>query len=260
MIFTAIIWDANPEIFNLGFLAIRWYGLLFAAGFVISYFLMEYMFKKEGLPIKELDRLTTYVVIGSVLGARLGHVFFYEPALYMQHPEKILMIWQGGLASHGGATGLIIALLLYSRKATKPFQWIFDRIVIGVAIAGSLIRLGNLMNSEIYGNPTDLPWGFVFVLNGETTAMHPTQIYESLTYLIIAVVLFLIYRKTSSNPKPGLIGGIFLISTFSFRFLIEFIKQPQVAFEYGMSLNMGQILSIPLIIWGFWMLFLKKSE
>lgn len=254
----AVVWRANPEILDLGFLAIRWYGLLFALGFVTGYFIMEYMFKKEGVPAKELDRLTTWVVIGAVLGARLGHVFFYEPAWYLANPAHILMIWEGGLASHGGAVGVLLALWYFSRKSVKSsFLWIFDRISIAVALAGVFIRMGNLMNSEIYGEATTLPWGFVFALNGETVPKHPTQIYEALGYLLIAIALFAIYRQKQFNPRPGLLAGVFLISLFGIRFLIEFVKQPQVEFETSMMLNMGQLLSIPFVIWG--LLLLWKS-
>lgn len=259
MILNTVVWNVNPEIFSLGFITVRWYGALFAGGFVLGYFLMEYVFKKEGIPAKELDTLTTYVVIGAVLGARLGHVFFYEPAVYLQHPERILMIWEGGLASHGGAIGVLTGLWLFSRKSSKKsFIWIFDRIVMAVALAGVMIRMGNLMNSEIYGYETKLPWGFIFSRNHETLPMHPTQIYEALAYLLISLMLFREYRRDQFKPRPGKLAGLFLISLFSVRFLVEFIKQPQVNFEAGMLLNMGQLLSIPFILWGFWLLFFKE--
>lgn len=255
MLLNAIIWDVNPEIISFGQFAIRWYGLLFASGFVFGYFIMGNIFKKEKVPPKMLDTLTTYMVVGTVLGARLGHCLFYEPEYYLADPIKILKIWEGGLASHGAAVGILIALWLFSRKAHRPYIWILDRIVIVVALAGFFIRMGNLMNSEIYGVETSLPWGFIFVRWQETVPKHPTQIYEGLSYLIIFAVLYLLYQKKGTKLKPGILFGFFLAVLFSMRFLIEFIKEPQVGFEESMALNMGQILSIPFILAGIYFLF-----
>ncbi len=251
----SIVWNVNPEIFRIGSFAIRWYGVLFATGFVFGYFIMGKIFKKEGIPINVLDTLTTYMVIGTVVGARLGHCLFYEPGYYLSHPLKILEIWEGGLASHGAAVGILIALYLFSRKTKKPYLWILDRVVIVVALAGFFIRTGNLMNSEIYGIQTNLPWGFIFERWNETVPKHPTQIYEGLSYLIIFFILYRIYLKKNVNLKHGYIFGLFLILLFSVRFLIEFIKEPQVNFEKSMILNMGQLLSIPFIIAGILFLY-----
>lgn len=262
MILSSIVWDVNPEILPLGSLAIRWYGLLFALGFVLGYLIIGKMFKNEKLPEKMLDSITTYMVIGTVVGARLGHCLFYEPAYYLSNPIKILKIWEGGLASHGAAIGILLALYLFSRKVKKPYLWTLDRIVIVVALAGFFIRMGNLMNSEIYGGETGLPWGFIFVQAGEVVPKHPTQIYEALSYLGIFGILYAIYIKVGPKKlKTGLIFSLFLILLFSVRFLIEFIKEPQVAFEETMALNMGQLLSIPFILVGVVLLFraLKTS-
>ncbi len=256
----AIVWNVNPEIFRIGSFAIRWYGVLFATGFVFGYFIMGKIFKKEGIPINVLDTLTTYMVIGTVVGARLGHCLFYEPGYYLSHPIKILEIWEGGLASHGAAVGILIALYLFSRKTKKPYLWILDRVVIVVALAGFFIRTGNLMNSEIYGIQTSLPWGFIFERWNETVPKHPTQIYEGLSYLIIFFILYRIYLKKNVNLKHGYIFGLFLILLFSVRFLIEFIKEPQVGFEKNMVLNMGQLLSIPFIIAGIFFLYYSKRQ
>ena len=245
-----IPWDVNPEIFRIGSFAVRWYGLLFASGFVFGYIIMKRMFTNEGLGEATLDRLTVYVAIGTILGARLGHCFFYEPAYYLAHPGEILKVWHGGLASHGAAIGILLALWLFVRKEKKPYVWILDRVVIVVALAGALIRLGNLMNSEIYGVETTLPWGFVFLRNGENAPKHPTQIYEALAYLVTFAILLRIYWKNKGLVKPGLIFGIFLIMVFGFRFLVEYVKEDQVAFEAGMKLNMGQLLSIPFVLSG----------
>ena len=255
MILNFINWNLDPEIVGFWGLSIRYYGVLFAASFFFGYIIMQKIFTKEGLKVELLDKLTIYMAVGTVLGARLGHCLFYEPAYYLANPIKILMIWQGGLASHGAAIGILIALWYFSKKNKKPYLWTLDRIVIVVALAGFFIRMGNLMNSEIYGIETSLPWGFVFLRNGETVAKHPTQIYEALSYLLIFVLLFFIYNKKGTQVKQGLIFSIFLILLFTVRFFIEFIKEDQVGFEQGMSLNMGQWLSIPFVLIGFFLLY-----
>ena len=260
MFLNAIVWNVNPEIFSVGQFAVRWYGLLFASGFVFGYFIMGNIFKREKVPAKMLDTITTYMVVGTVVGARLGHCLFYEPSYYLADPIKILKVWEGGLASHGAAIGILIALWYFARKANKPYIWVLDRIVIVVALAGFFIRMGNLMNSEIYGVETSLPWGFIFERWGETVPKHPTQIYEGLSYLLIFVILYSIYNKKGANLKPGFIFGFFLAVLFFVRFLIEFIKEPQVNFEATMALNMGQILSIPLILAGLYILFFYKPK
>src|SRR5665647_1981061 len=245
-----IPWNVDPEIFRIGNFAVRWYGLLFASGFVIGYYILRKIFKNEGLGDATLDRLTVYVAIGTIVGARLGHCLFYEPAYYLAHPLEILKVWHGGLASHGAAIGILLALWLFVRKEKKPFIWAIDRVVIVVALAGALIRLGNLMNSEIYGVETTLPWGFVFLRNGENAPKHPTQIYESLAYLITFVILLRVYWKNKGKQRPGLLFGLFLVLVFGFRFLVEYVKNDQVTFEAGMNFNMGQLLSIPFILAG----------
>lgn len=250
-----IIWNADPVIFSLGPLAVRWYGLAFAVGFTVGYWIVGKMFRHEGAPEKWLGSLLAYVVVATIVGARLGHVFFYEWDYYSQHPAKILMIWEGGLASHGGTIALIIALFLWSRLVSrKPASWVFDKIVVAIALVGALIRMGNLMNSEIYGGPTDLPWGFVFVRDGATVPAHPTQIYEALCYLLLFCLLMWMYWKRNDQERPWLITGVFFIGIFLPRFLIEYVKNVQVASEYEMiaryGLNMGQMLSVPFILLG----------
>jgi prolipoprotein diacylglyceryl transferase len=262
MHFLIIPWDVNPEIFRIGSVAVRWYGLLFASSFLLGYMIMNKIFKNENLGEAVLDRLTIYMAIGTIVGARLGHCLFYEPGYYLKHPLEILAIWHGGLASHGAAIGILIAMWLFVRKEKKDFVWIMDRIAIVVALAGFLIRMGNLMNSEIYGVETTVPWGFVFLRNNETAPKHPTQIYEGLTYLFIFILLFRIYWAKKGHHLQGLLISLFLILVFSARFLIEFVKEDQVAFEAHMKLNMGQWLSIPFIILGIvgliWSIRAKK--
>ena len=244
----------SPELFSIGPIHIRYYSTLFVSGFIIGYYIFVWFFKREKLPFDILDVLL-YTLLGSaVVGARLGHCLFYEPEYYLANPIEIIKIWHGGLASHGGAVALLIAMWWYANKYGKKYRfdfwWLMDRVGIATALACCLIRLGNLMNSEIYGNPTDLPWGFIFILRGETVPKHPTQLYEALSYLLLFAILMIIYYKFLPKLKRGTMFGIFLIGMFSARFFIEFVKEPQVAFEQGMSLNMGQLLSIPFILAG----------
>lgn len=260
-----IVWDVSPEIFSgeiFGFeLSVRWYGLLFALGFLIGQQLMFHFFRKEGKPEQDVETLTVYMVVSTVIGARLGHVLFYQPDYYLSNPIEILKIWEGGLASHGAIISILLALYFYSRsRENQSYFWIVDRIVITVALAGTFIRLGNLMNSEIYGHKTDLPWGFIFTLRGETEPHHPTQIYEALFYFILFIVLYKIWDKYRAKTMEGLLLGLFLIGTFGFRFFVEFLKQPQVEFEQDMLLNMGQILSIPAVLGGVLVLVIANRN
>lgn len=261
MLLHYITWNVRPEIFIIpddvwliGGFSVRWYGLLFALGFVFGYILMQKILRNENIPDKVLDELSTYMLIFTVVGARLGHCLFYEPAYYLAHPIEILKVWEGGLASHGAAVGILLGLWFFARKIHKPYIWILDRIVIVVALAGFLIRMGNLMNSEIFGDVTTLPWGFIFVRYYDEIytlgPRHPTQIYEAIGYLVTFFVLYRIYWKDKGNMRPGTIFGLFMILIWSVRFVVEFIKIPQVGFEESMFLNMGQLLSIPLIIAG----------
>lgn len=264
MIALSIVWDPTPEIFEIGGFAVRWYGLFFALSFFFGYLILLKFFNREGVPVKLLDELTTYMIIGTIVGARLGHVFFYEPEWYLAHPVKILKVWEGGLASHGAGIGIILSILIFSYVRKKPFLWVMDRIVIVVALAGLLIRMGNLMNSEIYGLPTSLPWGFKFLKSTTPSdgllPRHPTQIYEGLSYLAIFFLLWWYYYKKEGKPAPGFLFGLFMILVFGMRFLIEFIKEPQVGFEKGLSLNMGQMLSIPFVIAGIILVFLSMRK
>jgi prolipoprotein diacylglyceryl transferase len=250
MQFLVIPWDVNPEIFRVGSFAVRWYGLLFASGFLFGYIIMHKIFKNENLSDAVLDRLTIYMAVGVIVGARLGHCLFYEPGYYLSHPVEILKIWNGGLASHGAAIGILLAIWLFVRKQKKDYTWAIDRIAIVVALAGFCIRIGNLMNSEIYGVETTLPWGFVFLRNGETAPKHPTQIYEALAYLLIFILLYRLYWRKKGEHIQGTLISLAMILIFVARFFIEFLKEDQVEFEQGMTLNMGQILSIPFIIAG----------
>lgn len=252
-----ITWDVSPVIFKLGFFTLRWYSVAFMIGFLVGYEIVARMFRHEGAPERWLGLLLMWTVAGTIVGARLGHVFFYEWDLFSQNPVKILYVWEGGLASHGGAIGVILGVILFSIVTTKRSPlWTFDRLVVPIALVGGLIRLGNLMNSEIFGHATTLPWGFRFVNSPEWQALyagqacHPTQIYEAICYFALFALLMWMYWRKNAEERPGLIFGVFLIGIFTPRFFIEFIKNPQEAFEQSMALNMGQWLSIPFIIAG----------
>lgn len=258
-----ITWDFNPDFISSP-VTIRWYGVMFAIGFIAGVTLISKMFKHEGEKSSWVDSLFITVVICTIVGARLGHVFFYAWDYYSQHTSEIFKIWEGGLASHGGALGILIGLGFYSYFVTKRNPlWTLDRLVVPVAFVGGLIRLGNLFNSEIFGHVTTLPWGFHFVNSlewremcaqyGYQVACHPTQIYEAICYFALFGVLMFMYWKRNAQERQGLLTGVFFIVLFSARFFIEFIKNPQEDFEIGMMLNMGQKLSIPFIIAGIWL-------
>lgn len=250
MLLQIIPWDVSPEIFRIGPVAVRWYGLLFASSFVFGYFIMQRIFRNENISDATLDRLTVYMAVGVIAGARLGHCLFYEPEYYLRNPFEILKVWKGGLASHGAAVGILLAIWLFVRKERKDYAWALDRIAIVVALSGFFIRMGNLMNSEIYGVETTLPWGFVFLRDGQNAPKHPTQIYEGLAYLFIFILLYRMYWSKKGHHIQGTLISLICILIFTARFFIEFLKEPQVDFEESMMLNMGQWLSIPFVIIG----------
>jgi len=257
MLLDFIHWNVDPEALSLGFIHIRWYGVLFATGFILCYYAFRELLKFDRFQTEDVDNILMYIIIGTIVGARLGECLFYNFDYYRQNPIEILYIWRGGLASHGAAVGIFTAIYLFSLKVKRPFLWLLDRVVIVIGLGGAFIRIGNLMNSEIYGHETALPWGFIFERNGEVVPKHPTQIYEALFYLLLYVFLRWLYRTNKNLPNPGLIFGSFLVLLFGFRFVVEFIKNVQEAFESGMPLHMGQILSIPFILAG--VLFLLYS-
>ena len=349
-----ILWEMRPEIWPDSSLPLRWYGLFFAAAFGFGQIIITRIFRRDGKPQKDVDVLTYYMIAGTVLGARLGHCLFYQPEYYLSNPIEILKVWEGGLASHGATIGIIAAMWLYSRKRSdQSWLWILDRIVIVVALGGALIRLGNLMNSEIIGKPADLPWSMVFLqsfenilreqdreivrdfsirkegsdlvldgrmykklilslqfarggpakeeavayirdflpvmirsANGDEENLrilpnsdpvfsegengyacsvillglprHPAMVYESLSTFCLFLLLFFMWKRNPELPE-GRIFGLFVVILFSLRFFYEFLKENQVEFEDQLSLNMGQFLSIPMILTGFWILFRSFS-
>jgi phosphatidylglycerol---prolipoprotein diacylglyceryl transferase len=371
LLFNYIVWSANPDIFNLGNITVRWYGVLFALGFLIAQQIILHIYKKEGKPEADVETLTIYIVVATILGARLGHVLFYEPERYLPNPLDILKVWEGGLASHGAALGILIALYLYvnydirmglfppkfkaqkKKREEQSYLWVVDKIVIGVAIGGALIRFGNFMNSEIIGIPTNTQnYGVVFgrsaehrILSSNTSVesvnvyatennqnqkipeglapvtievqfkdenyrepdvrnyiesevnwilasyqsirenihepmdsplnyrltqdergafvahintlgipRHPSQLYESASMLIIFFILLFLWNLKKEKTKEGLLFGIFLVTVFGLRFIYEFFKEDQVDFEATLPLNMGQWLSIPLVLAGIYLL------
>lgn len=258
----SIIWDPSGVILTIGSYELRWYSLLFAAGFVVSYIILKTRFKKANIPVEKLDSLTLYVFLGTVIGARLGHCLFYDFASYVDRPLEIFLpisigengwefIGYRGLASHGGAVGIVCALLLYVRKQKINLWWLLDQMGLVVPFAGACIRFGNLMNSEIIGNETDVPWAFVFK-QVDNVARHPGQLYEALAYLVTFGILW--YFKDRFKEVRGKLFGLFLVLMFGVRFLLEFLKINQESFDNPWPINMGQILSIPFIIAGIWIL------
>lgn len=257
--FSIIYWNIEPKI-PLGLLNTSYYGILFALGFVVGYQIIERILICEGKNRKDMDSLTITMVISTVVGARLGHCLFYDPAYYLSHPIEILMIHKGGLASHGAAIGILLGLWIFTRYKPKyTLLWILDRMVIVVALAGSFIRLGNFFNSEIYGIPSDMPWAVVFE-RVDSIPRHPVQLYESFAYLAIFLFLFFKYRQKREKTPSGSLFGYFLVLIFGARFLLEIFKVEQAAFitpEFPMT--MGQMLSVPFVLIGLYFLWRSRK-
>ncbi|MBQ9473447.1 MAG: prolipoprotein diacylglyceryl transferase [Bacteroidales bacterium] len=266
-----VYWNVDPVIFHIGSFGLRWYSMGFLLAFLLGYYIFYRMFKHEKVDTKYLDSLVIYIFLAVLVGARLGHCLFYEPDYFCtgEHWAEIFLPFNlqtgqftgyQGLASHGAAIGILVALWLYYRKYRVNPWWVLNRLAIVVALGGAFIRLGNLFNSEIYGVPTTLPWGFVYLRNGETLPKHPTQLYESLSYLVIFAVSLAAYIKKKGKLHNGRLFGWWLIALFGVRFLIEFVKEEQVAFEQGMTLDMGQWLSLPFILFGAAMVVLSYKN
>ncbi|MDP6775252.1 MAG: prolipoprotein diacylglyceryl transferase [Candidatus Latescibacteria bacterium] len=249
-----IHWNVTPELFSVGPLTVRWYGLFFVLTFLFGFLVLRWMFRSEGRPEGEADQLLNYMVLGTVVGARLGHCLLYDPAYYLSHPIEIVMVWKGGLASHGAAAGILVALYIYSRgRSDSSCLWVLDRVAVPSMIAGFCVRMGNLFNSEIIGTPTDLPWAFVFE-RVDSVPRHPTQLYEAIAYGIVFFLLLTVYRRSVGDVAPGRLIGLLLVTVFTFRFAIETVKVRQAAYGHDMALTVGQLLSIPLVVGGAWLL------
>ena len=298
MLLNYITWNVDPVLFSIGSLSVRWYGLLWALGFFIGYFVMRRIYRREHMSDDAMDKLLIYMLLSTVIGARIGHCLFYEPEYYLSHPLKMLAIWEGGLASHGGAIGILIGLWLYVKNYNKSkkektdkqsitYIWVLDRIVVAVCLVGALIRVGNVMNHEIYGTPTSLPWGFVFLRgteqfcgtfdnytacnswnapcpSSEWLPCHPTGLYEAFFCLVaMGILLWMYYKRDLGIKQPGLMFGTFLVIIFGSRICIEFLKNVQVDFERNMVLDMGQWLSVPFVVIGIVMIvwsFVKRRR
>ena len=255
-----LIWNVDPEIFRFGPIAPRWYGLLFASSFLMGYLVMVQIYRNEKRPAENLSSLFTYIFLGTLIGARLGHVIFYQPDYYLWRPWEILMIWQGGLASHGGFFGVLLAIYFYSRKyAGMGFLELADRSAIPALLAASFIRIGNFFNSEILGEPSNVAWAIIFA-QVDDFPRHPAMLYESFVYATIFAGLYIAYWKTAIIKSPGRLLGISFVASFTARFLIEFVKEAQVPFEQAMRLNKGQLLSIPFILIGLVLLYRRRKE
>lgn len=261
MIINFIRWNIDPEIIKIFGITLRYYGILFVGGLILCIYILNWIFKKEGIPLEKLEKLSIYGMIGIFAGARLGHCLLYDPSYYLNHPlEMFLPIQQTigggyeftgyqGLASHGGIIGLIIALIIYAKRTKEPIIKTIDLIAIVAPLGGCFIRLANLMNSEIIGIPTNVPWAFIFV-RVDNLPRHPAQLYEAIAYLAIFGLLFYLYQTKRDKLQNGFFFGLALSLNFIARFFIEFIKERQVPFEAQMQLDMGQLLSIPFVLVG----------
>ncbi len=274
MILNYITWNPSPEIFTIPGIdwPVRWYGLMWALAFIASHFIMNRVYRTEGRTDRQLDTLTLYIILGTIIGARLGHCLFYGPWFdeynqagmliaegYLSHPLNILKVYEGGLASHGGAIGIITAMILYCRKTKESWLWLFDRLVIVVPLAGMCIRVGNLINSEIIGTITNVPWAFIFV-SEDPHPRHPAQLYEAIYCLFLFVFMYWMWKNKRKQFGPGFMFGLFCVVLFVERFVDEFFKENQVDFENAMALNMGQWLSIPFILIGIVMMIASRKK
>jgi phosphatidylglycerol---prolipoprotein diacylglyceryl transferase len=267
MLLSQIVWDVSPEIFKIGSFEVRWYGLLFALGFVIGFQIIGRAFKIEGKPEKDLDSLLITMMLSIVIGARIGHYVFYNGGKFMEAPGAFLYDMlvppYSGLASHGAAVGVLIGLFIFkTRNKIYDYLWLTDRIVIVSALGGGFIRFGNFMNSEIVGKASDVPWAVLFKKNGDFLQVprHPAQLYESISCFILFFILYFLYNKWRAKTPQGSLTGIFFIWIFGLRFFYEYLKENQEAFESTMPINMGQILSIPVVIFGIVVLFKSFSS
>lgn len=269
MILDYILWNPSPEVFTIPAInwPVRWYGLMWALAFIASHFFMNRIYKAEGRTEKALDSLTLYIILGTVLGARFGHCLFYGPWFdefnnygqlinegYLSHPLNMLKVYEGGLASHGGAIGIITAMILYCHKQKENWLWLFDRLVIVVPLAAMFIRIGNLINSEIIGNVTNVPWAFIFIRE-DNLPRHPAQLYEAIYCLFLFVFMYWFWKNKREKVGQGFIFGLLCVLLFVERFIDEFFKENQVDFEDSLPINMGQILSLPFILIGFFMIW-----
>ena len=270
MIYLSIDWNPNIELFKIGSFAVRYYSLMFVLAFVIGIQILKKIYKNENISMEKLDSVFIYLIVGTIVGARIGHFLFYDTRFLFEHPLEVLLpvrfdpfrfTGYQGLASHGAAIGIITAMYIYSKKILhKPVLWILDRIVISIAIGGAFIRIGNLINSEIIGKPTNSDYGFIFRQLGEDFPRHPAQLYEAFGYVLLSILFWYIYWKTDVKKKVGYIFGLFLVLLWSIRFVVEFFKEAQVDNRGTWDLNTGQLLSIPMILIGFYLMYRANKK
>ena len=254
-----MIWNIDPDIIAFGYIRIRWYGVMFAFSFIFGYQIMKWIYIREKKDLKNLDQLLFYLIGGTIIGARLGHCFFYDPGYYLSNPVMILAVWEGGLASHGGGIGVLIGLYLYKQKTKDSYLWLLDHVAIPTALAAFFIRIGNLFNSEIVGIPTQVPWAIIFE-RIDSIPRHPAQVYEALSYILVFFLLIFMYKKGERNLNNGLLFGVFLVLVFTSRFFIEFVKAKQEAYALEFWISTGQILSVPFIIAGVVLILVALKE
>lgn len=274
MFLDVITWDPSPEIFTIPGIdwPVRWYGLMWATAFIASHFIMNRVFRNEGRTDKDLDTLTLYIILGTIIGARLGHCLFYGPWFdefnasgilinegYLSHPLNLLKVWEGGLASHGGALGILTGMILYCRKTKESWLWLFDRLVIVVPLAAMFIRIGNLMNSEIIGKVSNMPWAFIFTQEDDLPR-HPAQLYEAIFCFFLFILMYQLWKNKRNNFGPGFMFGLMCVLLFTERIVDEFFKENQVSFENELPLNMGQLLSIPFVLLGIYMMIRSRRH
>jgi len=250
------VWNIDPIAISVGFAKIRWYGLMFASAFISSYLLMTWIYKREGKNDKDIDDLLTYTAVGIIVGARLGHCLFYDPGFYLSHPLKILAIWEGGLASHGAILGILVALYFFQRRVEESYVWFIDRVSIVSALGASFIRTGNFFNSEIVGGPATVPWAVVFQ-RVDLLPRHPVQLYEAISYAVIFLLLLVMYKTIDTIKKPSIIFSTFLVTVFTARFFLEFVKTKQASYDNEFWMTTGQMLSIPFVIAGLFYIALS---
>jgi len=253
------LWSTDPTIFKFSFLQLRWYSLFFIGSFILGYFIIKKIFLAEGKSVKNLDDLLLYSLTGAIIGARIAHCLFYEPEYYLSHPIEILYVWKGGLASHGGMLGVLIVFYIYAKKNNISYMWLLSRMTIPGALVAASVRFGNFFNSEILGKESHLPWAVVFK-RVDNIPRHPVQLYEAFSYLVIASILWIIYKKTHPNFATKLLPGVFATLLFSVRFLLEFVKTKQATYSLDIPLTVGQMLSLPFILLGIgWIIWAFKT-
>jgi len=257
------IWNINPNILELGPVQLRWYGVLFVGSFFLGLWILQWVYKREGKDESVLDNFLIYVIIGAVVGARLAHCLFYEPGYYLSNPLEMLYVWKGGLASHGGMIGVLVALYLFARKHNESYLWLISRVAMPGMLTAAFVRIGNLFNSEILGLPSDKPWAIIFQ-RVDLIPRHPVQIYEALSYFVILGVLVMVYRKSTTQFATKILTGLFFFLLFSVRFLLEYTKTRQATYTTDISLTIGQMLSVPFvvlgIIWIVWAFYTSDKD